>query len=367
MERYDLSHLEPGREGRGAVCLRERQERQTRDGKSYLVLTLGNATGQCGARIWSEHLPEWEGVRAGDALEINARIRAGYRGGDPELEILSVTPLPDDHPVRLELNPVCPVPRGELRSRLDDLIHSIRRTEARRLIEVVLESEWVGYERFLTAPAAKHNHHAYLHGLGEHSIEVAEMALGLAGTRAYSELIDRDAIVAGSLLHDVGKVEEYEWEGTPIGISRRGRLRSHVSRGAEIVACAVQDTYSLRAGTVSAADVLHVQHVIESHHGQREWGAPTPPRTLEAMLIHIADLASSRLRAMADDLASADADEQHWVDPTGWKREPIWHLSAALRAEALQRRSVAKADPDPLPWDEETRALWFPLPGGDDE
>lgn len=370
MERFDLSELQPGTEGSGAVCLRERQERQTRDGKPYLVLTVGNSTGQCGARVWSESLPEWEGIERGDALGIGGLVKPGYRGGDPELEIRSVTRLPAGHPVRLELNPVCPIPREELRRRLDELMDSIRRSEARRLLEVVLESEEVGYERYLTAPAAKANHHAYIGGLAEHSLEVCQLALGMAEAEAYAGLVDRDAIIVGALIHDLGKLGEYEWEGTPIGISRQGRLRSHISRGAEMVACALTESCSLRAGTVLWSDYEHVRHVIESHHGQLEWGSPTPPRTLEAMLIHVADLASARLRAMADDLSSAARDEQHWVDPVAWKREPVWDLPAAIGAETEQRRLRVKPDPEPLPWDDdegETRVLWFPLPGGDDE
>jgi len=351
MERFDLSDLQPGREGRGAVCLRERQERQTRDGKPYLAITVGNASGQCSARIWSEHVPDWNGIGAGDAAQIHARIKPGYRGGEPELEILSVAPLPADHPVRLELNPLCPVPRDELRQRLDALLNALSRWEVRHLITVVLESEDVGYDRYLSAPAARSIHHAYIGGLAEHSIEVAEIALMLAGATAYRGMIDHDSLIAGSLLHDIGKIEEYEWEGKPIGIARPGYLRSHITRGAEIITRAVHNHCSLKAGTVLRSDYEHLLHVVASHHGRPEWGAQVPPRTLEAILIHIADLASSRMRAAVDDLGSAEPDAEHWVDPAGWRKEPIWHLSAAIAADVAQK-AAAKEPQTPHPWDD---------------
>jgi len=368
MQRFDLSNLQPGTEGKGAICLRERQDRQTRDGKPYLVLKVGNATGQSDARVWAEGLSAWEGIASGDALHIHARVKTGFRGGEPELEILSATPLPPDHPVRLELNPVCSIPREELRMRLHDLMYSIRRGSARWLLKYVLESDAVGYERYLTAPAAKMHHHAYIGGLAEHSLEVAYMALALADNEPYECLIDRDSVIAGAIVHDLGKLIEYEYEGTPIGISRRGRLRSHVSQGSEIVTWAMADTFALKTGMVLRSDYEHVCHVIESHHGQLEWGAPTPPRTLEAMLIHVADLASARLRPMADGLADGKRDAHHWAEPAGWKREPVWHLRAAIEAEAQKRTQLAEADLEPLPWESDyTQVLRLTHRGGDDE
>lgn len=77
MQRFDLSTLVPGAEVRGTVCVRSREAKQTREGKPYLVIELGNATGRSTARIWSERLPDWEEVRAGDAVELHARVQAG--------------------------------------------------------------------------------------------------------------------------------------------------------------------------------------------------------------------------------------------------------------------------------------------------
>jgi 3'-5' exoribonuclease len=372
MERFDLSELVPGTEARGATCIRSREERRTRGGKPYLIVELGNATGRSTARIWSEDLPAWDGIAPGDAVAIRARVKAGWRGGAPELEILSVEPLPDDHPVRLELNPHAPVAREALEERFDGLADSIQRSEARRLLHLVIER--VRRDRYFGAPAAVSHHHAYIGGLAEHSIEVTELALALAATDPYAGLVDRDAIVVGGLLHDIGKVDEYEWEGVPIRISRAGRLRSHISRGAEIVAQAVMDAWAIEAGTVSELDLHHVQHVIESHHGQAEWGSPSPPRTLEAAIIHHADLASARLRPIADDLASAPADADHWLEPTGWRRGPVWAFGAAIAQECADQPAdePERTDLEPLPWevaDDEatertTRAA--SLNGGDD-
>lgn len=370
MQRFNLSSITPGSEARGAVCIRSRGDKRTKDGKPYIIVELGNATGRATARIWSEDVPTWEGIRPGAAVAIHGRGQAGWRGGAPELAVMSVERLPDDHPVRLELHPHSPIPRDVLEERFDGLDFAIRRPQARRLLRLVLER--VGRERYFTAPAAVSHHHAYIGGLAEHSIEVTEMALALATSERYAGLIDRDAIIVGGLLHDIGKLEEYAWEGVPIQISRAGRLRSHVGRGAEIIGQSVADAFALVAGTVSELDVRHLQHVIESHHGQVEWGSPTPPRTMEATLIHHADLISARLRAVADDMESAVPDEDHWIDPPAWGRGPVWAFAQAIAGETEDSALYSEAPRvKPLPWEEpaqdegETAALVLLSRGGD--
>src|SRR5690606_8647752 len=141
--------------------------------------------------------------------------------------------------------------------------------------DVVLSG--VGRDRFASAPAAIRHHHAYLQGLLEHSLEVAEIAVALAAKQPYAGLIDRDMVVVGALCHDVGKTETYEWLGVPIRISTSGYLRSHVARGAEMVTAIVAEEPS----GLRPADVDLLRHIIESHHGQLDWGSPTPPRCLE--------------------------------------------------------------------------------------
>ena len=367
MQRFELSNLVPGQERVGAVCVRSRQERETRGGKPYLVLELANLTGATTARIWSERLTDWEGITPGDGVDIRARVQPGWNGGQPELEVLEMSRLPDYDPIRLELNPRVTESRDALEERFDRLVQSIERPEARCLVARVTHS--VGRDRYFTSPAAKMHHHNAIGGLALHSIEVAELALAMAGVEPFIGLVDRDALVVGSLLHDIGKTIEMDWEGVPIDYSRAGQLRSHICRGVEIVTLAVQ--WALEAGSVSRLDVEHLKHVIHSHHGQAEWGAPTPPRTVEATIIHHGDLVSARLRPLADRLMSAPADAQHWIDPTDWKQKPLWAFARARAEEA----DAFGSDPPPVepppwdapaPWEGETAVHIIPANGGPD-
>lgn len=331
MRRFDFSTMTVGETGSGAACLLSREQRTTRKGDPYLILELGNRTGRATTKIWSESVEDWAALDVGAPVTIQAKVIEGWNGRPPELEIRAVTPLEADHPVSLELNPLSPVPREELERQFEELTGSITRTDASVLLDVVMRYELGGVpvkQRYFTAPAAMRVHHASIHGLAEHSIEVTKLALQLASVEPYAHQIDRDLLIVGGLLHDLGKIDEYAWDGVPIGIAPFGRLRSHLSRGAEIVGLAVAHSYALEAGVTSQEDLMAVQHVIESHHG--EYGSVVPPRCPEALLIHIADLCSARLRVMLDAIETVPMDEESWVQPPGFKKEPVWHFLAAV-------------------------------------
>lgn len=345
MRRFDFSTMTVGGIGSGAACLLSREQRTTRKGDPYLILELGNRTGRATTKIWSESVEDWAGQEVGAPVRIEAKVVEGWNGRPPELEIQTFSPLEANHPVVLELNPLSPVPRKELEQEFDELVASITRTDASVLLDVVMRYEIDGVpvrERYFAAPAAMKVHHASIHGLAEHSIEVTRMALQLAAVEPYAQQIDQDLLIVGGLLHDLGKIDEYAWEGVPIGIAPFGRLRSHLSRGAEIVGLAIADSYALQAGVTSREDLMAVQHVIESHHG--EYGSVVSPRCMEAMLIHVADLCSARLRVMLDAIETVPMDEDSWVQPPGWKKEPVWHLVSALDRSEPEEEDVVPID-----------------------
>lgn len=369
MNRFDFGNMSVGETRSGPACLLSREERKTKTGAPYLVLELGNASGRAGSRVWSERVPDWHDIGAGAPVLIEGEVIEGWQGRPPELSIQSVSPLPGDHPISLEINPLSPVPREQLEAEYDELVQSIARVDTYVLIDVVMRYKLNGVtvrDLYFQAPAAAKIHHAVVHGLAWHSLEVARMALQLAAVEPYASYVNRDLLIVGSLLHDLGKIEEYAFMGEPIGVSSYGRLRSHLSRGAEIVGLAVANSYALEAGVTSQEDLLAVQHIIESHH-TTDYGSPVQPRCMEAMLVHIADLCSARLRVMLDGIQSSPMDAEAWVQPPGYKREPVWHFASALQigipkvadeATALVQQSTSPTD------DGETSALVLTAAGG---
>jgi 3'-5' exoribonuclease len=170
---------------------------------------------------------------------------------------------------------------------LRELIATIQNPHLRRLLALVFGEEsavWAGYR---DAPAAKHYHQAYRHGLLEHSLTVAQ---AVSATSAIFPGIDRDVAVTGALLHDIGKLEAYETVGGAIAMSDRGRLEGEISLGYYRVRQAIEQIDGFPPELEQA-----LVHIILSHHGSLEHGSPVVPCTREATLVHMMDNLGGRL------------------------------------------------------------------------
>ncbi|MCP4423434.1 MAG: HD domain-containing protein [Chloroflexi bacterium] len=157
--------------------------------------------------------------------------------------------------------------------------------------------------QFANAPAARGMHHAYIGGLLEHTLSMATLADYLADHYPY---VNRDLLIAGALLHDMGKVYEYSIEGE-FAFSEDGRLVGHIIRAITLV-----ETAAAELGSLTSEQLRQLIHLIASHHGTQEWGSPVIPKTLEAILLHQIDLLDSRVQGFFDHI-NADQGEAAWT------------------------------------------------------
>lgn len=332
----DLRAPKVGASVQGAVVVKTKEARTAKSGLKYLTVVVGNATGDIQTKVWPDGMPVWGPVRVGAPVAVQGKIVKAWRGNGVEFELTRMEPLPATHPVALEINRSCPVPRATLELAFDSTVAGLR-PSLQALVRAVVAD--VGREAFLTAPAAKMHHHNYISGLVEHSLEVATLAERMAGVEPYAKDIDRDLLVAGALLHDVAKTREYQWLGTPIDTAPMGRLRYHTAMGPELVAVTVErHRAELDAAGLSVSEVVHIQHIQESHHRLKEHGSPTAPSSLEAMLVHVADLASAELRKMMDVVLEATEDQGGWALPTRFG------APAVLLSRPPAPRSLSLAD-----------------------
>src|SRR5690606_9538374 len=174
--------------------------------------------------------------------------------------------------------PRSPRPPEEMERELAALIASVRDPGLGTLLRRMLDRRSEIGRAFRHAPAAKRNHHAYLGGLLEHTLSVATACDLLA--RHYGPSIDRDLLVAGALLHDVGKVREIV-AGTGFTFSDEGRLLGHILLGLGMV-----EAEAVAVPELPAERRLLLLHLIASHQGRYEWQSPRRPKILEGLILH---------------------------------------------------------------------------------
>jgi 3'-5' exoribonuclease len=173
---------------------------------------------------------------------------------------------------------------------LDLLADTLADPALRVLVQRLTGRKTAVGQQFRLHPAAKKNHHAYLGGLMEHSLSVAKAADALcAHYEKQGARVDRDVLLAGALLHDVGKVRELA-AARAIAYTDEGQLLGHIVIGLQMVAREAEQVPGL-----DPHRLLHLQHLIASHQGRHEWASPKVPQTLEALILHYADDLDSKM------------------------------------------------------------------------
>jgi 3'-5' exoribonuclease len=281
-----VRQLQDGSEVATVLVVRDVEERRGRDGGEYLKLTLGDRTGSLPAVVFDNVDDAREVCRAGAVVHVIGSFSSDPRFG-ARLLVAGVRSAAEGeyHHEDLLDGPTRSV--GQMEADLRGLVATIQHPDLRRLLTFVFGEDSALWAWFREAPAAKHYHQAYRHGLLEHSLTVAE---AVSATSATFPGIDRDVAVTGALLHDIGKLDAYELHGDTIQMSDQGRLYGEIALGYYRVRDAIEGLDGFPAETAQA-----VLHIILSHHGALEYGSPVIPCTREATLVHMIDNLGGRL------------------------------------------------------------------------
>jgi 3'-5' exoribonuclease len=186
---------------------------------------------------------------------------------------------------------------------LRELIATVQSPHLRGLLERLLGVDTETWVRYRDAPAAKHYHQAYVHGLLEHSLTVAQ---AVSATSAVFPGIDRDVALTGAILHDIGKIDAYQVMDGRIEMADLGRLQGEIALGYFRIRSEIE-----RCDGFPPALSQALLHIILSHHGSLEHGSPVVPSTREAALVHAADNLGSKL-------GSFDRIERELINGTQW-------------------------------------------------
>jgi 3'-5' exoribonuclease len=285
--------LGPEVAGWGFFLCTQKDVRQGRGGDLFISLSLQDRTGLVRGRILNEAARLREEFDNGDFVKVQGRTDL-FNGRLQLLveQIRRVNPDQDKgQGFREEDCILCaPRPVEEMWSELDQLILHVRDPFVREMLRRITTQHG---EKLRIWPAAQTVHHAYRSGFLEHILSVARSALTLGA--AYGA--NQDLLTAGALLHDIGKLEELEYDRST-HYTRDGNLVGHVTLGAMMARGAM-------AAIPDFPDVLRTQieHLIVSHHGHKEFGAPIEPMTIEAMILSAADDLDAKINQVRQALA----------------------------------------------------------------
>lgn len=252
------------------------------DGKgAYLNVVMQDKTGTIDAKVWNVTSEIQSALVPGKVVNVEGTVNL-YKGNN-QLKILSASPVYDQSTVNLlDYTRVSPIPLDELKARLDAYLNSFKDKDVELVTRTVIKHF---YEKYTTYPGAVRIHHEFGSGILHHSIAMADLAEDVA--KRYPQ-VDRDILVAGALLHDIGKTIEYTSPLAP-QVTTEGRLVGHISIMYGEFKKIVDDL------NIKSEVPLLLEHMILAHHGTLEFGSPVLPATREALLLSMIDLLDSRM------------------------------------------------------------------------
>ena len=270
----------------------------TDKGLSYLNITFQDKTGNIEAKKWDVTDEDLENVVPGAVVYVEGIVNL-YKN-QPQVKVTGISRVPDLSEIDLtNFQKVSPIPLDEMKKKLDMYLNSFKDKDVEKVTKAVISHF---YDKYTTYPAAVKIHHEFGSGILHHSLTMADVAEQVA--KIYPN-VDRDLLVAGALMHDIGKTVEYENPLMPIQ-TVEGKLIGHISIMYAEFRKVVDDL-----GIKSEVPVL-LEHMILSHHGKLEFGSPVLPCTREALLLSMIDLMDSKMMIL--DKAYEATKDGEWTD-----------------------------------------------------
>jgi len=301
-----LSALAADDAGWGFFLCTYKELRAGRSGSEFLVLNLQDASGQVTAKMFNEVERFKTEIEAGDF--VRAEGKGSLYNGQVQLVLSTIRRVnPDQDRLQGFREDDCILsaqrPIDEMWAELLGYIQSVKDGNLRVLLNrIVTDHE----SQIRVWPAAQSIHHAYRAGFLEHITKMAEV--GTLVARAYGA--NEDLVLAGVVLHDIGKLQELAYDGGSASYTRDGNLVGHIALGLMLVREAINGISGFPAELRS-----QIEHLVASHHGTREYGSPTEPKTVEAFILNAVDELDAKInqvrRAVNDDPGDAEFTAWH--------------------------------------------------------
>jgi len=296
LKRNFVNAINAGQEIDDIFIVREKQLAFKRDGDPYLALGLADRSGDIKGVAWDNVEALNKTFVAGDYVRIKGSA-AEYRGA---LQLV-VQQLDRLDPAEIDPRDFLPTTErdvDQMLSRLVQISRTVQNKHLSQLLSAFFEDK-AFVDSFKTAPAAKKMHHAYLGGLLEHTLSIALLIQAIAD---HYKGIDKDLLLTGGILHDIGKVHEFSYQ-THIDYTDAGRLLNHIVIGVEML-----DKKIATINDFPEDIAIVLKHMIVSHHGTRDFGSPEPPKTLEAIMLYYLDELDAKVTAVRTFMEAEDPE-----------------------------------------------------------
>ena len=307
----DIANFGEGTLFSGYFLVLAKQLGTTKTNKPYLNLILGDKKGQLEARIWDPSDPRIaKDFAKGDIVK--ARGSASRYNDKLQMKVDQLRLAQAGEVDKADMLPSTTQDVATLWRQLVGFVDSLSNADLKLLLSTVLDDPALA-EAYREAPAAKQLHHAWLGGLLEHVVSLCTLADRVA---PHYPLIDRDLLLTGVILHDIGKVQELSWE---IGFEYtvEGMLLGHIQMGAALV----EKTIDSLPNFPPKLKTL-ILHMILSHHGKLEFGSPKLPMIPEALVLNFLDDLDAKIQAMTGEFEKCIREGKSAEELTG----KVWAL-----------------------------------------
>ena len=324
-----------------------KQVKAKKTGEPYLALTLSDRTGQLEAKMWDNVAGVLEAFEQDDFVKVKGLLNK-YNGRF-QLTIHKLRRLEEHEVDPADYLPKCPRDTEELWRELGAFVATFQNLHLKALLEGFMADPEIA-AAYKTAPAAKTLHHAYIGGLLDHVVSLFRLC-DLA-VRNYPQ-IDRDLLLAGAFLHDVGKIHELSY-GRSFAYTTRGQLLGHMVIELEMLHAKIAEV----AGFPDGLKTL-LEHLIISHHGQYEFGSPKLPMFPEALMLHYLDDLDSKMESMRAHLERESQFDEDWTGYNASLGRPLLNTrkflapkppaESAPAADSATQAAAAATAPSTLP------------------
>ena len=256
----------------------EKQLRPNRNGNLYLQLLLSDRTGSVNTRLWNASEGVYKSFENGDFLRVEGTTQLFQ--GTIQMIATRLTRVEPGEVEEADFTTMTTADIDRLVVRVSEMLRGMENLSLRNLAECFLLDDTF-MAKFCQAPAGIKNHHAYCGGLLQHTASLMELAQRIAP--CYPQ-IDRDLLLTGAFIHDIGKLEELNYD-RELSYTDQGQMIGHLVLSVSMLEAKVAEAEKLSGEPIGAEIVLRLKHILISHHGEYEFGSPKLPMTLEAMAL----------------------------------------------------------------------------------